>query len=46
MIWLIVSPIVAFTSLLCASLCVVAGDSDRVIEDLIRSPGGIGPEAR
>jgi hypothetical protein len=45
MIWLIVSPIVAFTSLLCASLCIVAGDSDRMIEDLNRNTGAIGPEA-
>jgi len=36
MIWLIVSPIVVVTSLLCASLCVVAGDSDKQIEDLNR----------
>ena len=34
MIWLIVSPIVFVTSLLCASLCVVARDSDKLIEDL------------
>jgi len=36
MIWLIVSPIIAVSSLLCASLCVVARDSDEVIEDLNR----------
>jgi hypothetical protein len=34
MLWLIVSPIVVVSSLLCASLCVVARDSDKQLEDL------------
>jgi len=34
MLWLFVTPMVVISSLLCASLCVVARDSDEVIEDL------------
>ncbi len=34
MLWLIVSPLVVVSSLLCASLCIVARDSDKVMEDL------------
>ena len=36
MLWLIVTPMVVVASLLCASFCVVAGESDRAIEDLTR----------
>jgi hypothetical protein len=36
MLWLLVTPIVLICSLLCASLCVVAHDSDEAIEDFHR----------
>jgi len=36
MFWFIVPPVIITISLLCASLCVVASDSDEMIEDLNR----------
>ncbi len=36
MFWFILLPAIFISTLLCASLCVVASDSDQIIEDITR----------